>query len=219
MVKSNWINKFNPFRLDDIIHRIDKNVKTIQDCNNSKIQKLQGIREELELEKQKRQEQEQLFVSVINHLPDMVWAKDLQGRYIMANEAFMKNFCYGMSWDELQGKTDIEIATIFKNKVGHTNHTFGEICENSDKIVHETEEARQFLEHGKIDGKTMKLVVHKSPVYDMEGTLYAVCGTGRDITEWHDELVKAIDSPEFHLCDEGKEFLRKVTNKYEFKLD
>jgi hypothetical protein len=124
-----------------------------------------------------------------------------------------------MTWDELEGKIDPEIAQIFKRKVGCENHTFGEVCANSDQIIHETEEARQFLEHGMIDGKLMKLVVHKSPVYDMEGTLYAVCGTGRDVTEWHDELMDAIEASDACFGKEGRDFLKKAANKYEFKIE
>ena len=210
---------FKLFTLEDIMDKVDKSARKIQDCNTCKINMFKELKKEIEKEKRKRLEDEKMFISVLNHLPDMVWAKGLDGRYIMANKAFRMNFCYGMEWNELQGKTDIEIATIFKEKVGHENHTFGEVCEDSDKIIKETEEARQFLEHGLINGKLMKLVVHKSPMYDLEGTMYAVCGTGRDITEWHDELINAIESSDACFGERGREFLKKAANKYEFTTE
>ena len=42
----------------------------------------------------------------------MVWAKDLDGRYIVANKAFREKFCYGLSWNELQGKNDFRAGSL-----------------------------------------------------------------------------------------------------------
>ena len=199
--------------------RIRANRKTIADCISCKDQMFINLKAELQKEKLKYKEADNMFTQVINHLPDMVWAKNMEGEYIMANKAFMENFCYNMTWEELQGKTDVQIATMFKAKVGNDNHTFGEKCANSDEIVRNTEQARRFLELGNINGKQMKLEVHKSPVYNMEGTLYAICGVGRDITEMHDELMDAIDASDACFGKEGREFLKKIANKYEFKDD
>jgi len=197
--------------------KAEEGLKTLSECIACKDVMLVKYQAELRALQQKHKESDNMFMQVINHLPDMVWAKDVEGRYIMANSIFMKNFCYDMSWDQLQGKTDTEIAKLFKEKVGNENHTFGEKCANSDVIILETEKARRFLELGNINGKQMKLEVHKSPVYNLEGTLYAICGVGRDITEMHDELMDAIDASNACFGKEGREFLKKIANKYEFK--
>jgi len=199
------------------VAKVEATHKTLKDCMICKDDMLKRYRDDLQQAKLKYKEANNMFTQVIDHLPDMVWAKDIDGRYIMANKAFMVNFCYGMTWDELKGKTDAEIATEFKARVGDVNHTFGETCANSDVIVKDTEKARRFLELGNINGKQMKLEVHKSPVYNLEGTLYAICGVGRDITEMHDELMEAIDASDACFGREGREFLKTIANKYEFK--
>ena len=133
-----------------------------------------------------------LLLNVLDHLDDMVWAKDMDGKYIVANKAFRYKFCYGMTWEELQGRTDQEIAKVFKELVREENHTFGEMCANSDIVIHETKLPQKFLEFGNINGKLMKLVVNKSPVYNFEGKMFATCGSGRDVTKWHDDIERAV---------------------------
>lgn len=220
-VVNKWISAVLDFMdvlgLGKSMSKAEDGLKTLSDCVACKDIMLSKYQAELRELKQQHQESDNMFMQVINHLPDMVWAKDVEGRYIMANNIFMKNFCYDMSWEQLQGKTDTEIAKLFKEKVGNENHTFGEKCANSDVIVRDTEKARRFLELGNINGKQMKLEVHKSPVYNLEGTLYAICGVGRDITEMHDELMDAIDASNACFGKEGREFLKKIANKYEFK--
>lgn len=211
------VNKLDVLGLGKSVGKVQETHQRIQECVACREDMITKYQAELELEKKKYREADNMFTQVIDHLPDMVWAKNMKGQYIMANKAFMKNFCYGMTWEELRGKTDVQIAQRFKEIVGDENHTFGEKCANSDEVIRNTEKARRFLELGNINGKQMKLEVHKSPVYNMEGTLYAICGVGRDITEMHDELMDAIDASEATFGEEGREFLKMIANKYEFK--
>lgn len=156
----------------------------------------------------------------MDHIDDMLWAKDIDCRYIVANKAFRNKFCYGLQWDEMQGKNDTELAKIFKDKVGDENHTFGEVCANSDEVILRTETSKEFLEYGKINGKMMKLVVNKSPVYNYEGKMFGTCGTGRDVTDWHDSLEEAIAKIQSGCScfgQEETEMLLKELNKLKFE--
>ena len=154
--------------------------------------------------------------AVLNHLDDMVWAKDLDGKYLMTNKSFREKFCYGLSDIEILGKTDLELSEMFKEQVGDENHTFGKKCKNSDVVVKEVQEAMKFLESGNINGKVMKLVVNKSPLKNYKGEMFGVCGSGRDVTEWHTELEKAIESSNACFCADGKALLLSELNKLEF---
>jgi PAS domain S-box-containing protein len=49
-------------------------------------------------------ESEGRFARFMQHLPGLAWAKDLEGRYVYANDAALKAF--GISREELYGKTD-----------------------------------------------------------------------------------------------------------------
>lgn len=177
-------------------------------CSN--VKEFKEIKRQLEREKNLRS-------SVLDHLDDMVWCKDLDGKYIMTNKSFREKFCYGLRDDEILGKTDIELAKLFKEKVGNENHTFGEMCANSDEVIKQVESALQFLEKGNINGKIMKLVVNKSPITDYKGNTFGVCGSGRDVTEWHTALEKAIESSNHCFGKDGRDLLLSELNKLEFK--
>ena len=191
ILKSVW-NYVNVFDIPQLARDISCDVKHIRKCYDDSQKAIENYKIELAKERKDRIKEQNLFVSVMDHIEDMLWSKDIDGRYVVANKAFRNKFCYGLSWNEIQGKNDIELAKIFKEKVGAENHTFGEVCNNSDEVIIRTEMSREFLEYGIINGKMMKLVVNKSPVYDYAGKMFATCGTGRDITDWHDSLEEAI---------------------------
>lgn len=219
ILKYIW-SQVNVFDIPQLASDISCDVKHIRKCYDDSQYAINKYKEDIEIERKARIKEQNLFVSVMDHIDDMLWAKDIDGRYIVANKAFRNKFCYGLQWDEMQGKNDIELAKIFKYKVGDKNHTFGEVCANSDEVILRTETAKEFLEYGKINGKMMKLVVNKSPVYNYTGEMFATCGTGRDITNWHDSLEEAIKKVhEGCSCfgQEETEMLLKELNKLKFE--
>jgi len=124
------------------------------------------------------------FLKLISkHLPDMLWAKDLDGKYLYANEAICNNLLMA-SPDEVIGKLDVFFATRERNKHPENKnwHTFGELCFNSDYIVLEEMKPMIFEEYGNIKGELVYLEVHKAPLHDSNGKLIGTIGSGRDIT-------------------------------------
>lgn len=214
------LNAINIFDIPRLTREISCDVRHIRSCYTNSQKAIEEYKLELEKEREERIKEQNLFVSVMDHIEDMLWSKDINGRYIVANKAFRNKFCYGMEWNDMQGKNDIELAKIFKEKVGNENHTFGEVCSNSDEVIMRTEEAKEFLEYGMINGKMMKLVVSKSPVYNHKGEMFATCGTGRDVTDWHDSLEEAILKIQSGCSCFGKEeteILLKELNKLKFE--
>ena len=161
------------------------------------------------------------FLKLISkHMPDMLWAKDLEGKYIVANKAFREKFCYGITWDELQGMTDVELAKKFKKQVGEQNHTFGELCTNSDVVIQRSRLPQKFLEDGNINGKLMKLIVNKSIVVNYKNEMFAICGSGRDVTEWYVSIEKAIKNLKATCSCFDSEEVNKILeelNKFKFE--
>ena len=218
ILKMIW-RQINIFDIPQLTRDISSDVKHIRKYYDDSQKAIENYKIELEIERKERIKEQNLFVSVMDHIEDMLWSKDLDGRYIVANKAFRNKFCYELEWNEMQGKNDIELAKIFKDKVGNENHTFGEVCANSDEVIIRNEIAKEFMEYGLINGKMMKLVVNKSPMYDNKGELCATCGTGRDITDWHDSLEEAINKVrEGCSCfgQEETEMLLKELNKLKF---
>ena len=219
ILKYIW-KQVNVFDIPQLTRDISCDVKHIRKYYDDSQKAINKYKEELEAERRDRIKEQDLFVSVMDHIDDMLWAKDIDGRYIVANKAFRNKFCYGLQWDEMQGKNDTELAKIFKDKVGNENHTFGEVCANSDEVILRTETAKEFLEYGKINGKMMKLVVNKSPVYNYTGEMFATCGTGRDVTNWHDSLEEAIKKVQegcAYFGQEETDMLLKELNKLKFE--
>ena len=210
----------NIFDIPRLTREISCDVKLIRDKYDETIKAIEDYKKELELERDKRAKERNLFLSVLDHLDDMVWAKDLDGKYIVANRAFREKFCYGITWDELQGMTDVELAKKFKKQVGEDNHTFGELCANSDVVVQRSRLPQKFLEDGNINGKFMKLIVNKSIVVNYNNEMFAICGSGRDVTDWFVAIEKAIKNLKAECsCFDSEEVNKILEELNKFKLE
>ncbi len=118
-------------------------------------------------------------------MPDMLWAKDLEKKFIFVNKALCSKLLNAVDIHEPIGKTDMFFAV--RERESHPEnpeyHTFGEICTDSDSIVMNTGQTGQFDEFGNIKGKFLYLDVIKSPLCNEQGEMIGTVGAGRDITE------------------------------------
>ena len=123
--------------------------------------------------------------TLTDNLPDMLWIKDLEGRYLFANQSICQNLLMAKDTSEPIGQTDIFFALRERaTQADNTEwHTFGELCANSDEIVIENNKPMRFEEYGNVKGKLLYLEVHKAPFYDEEGNILGTVGSARDITE------------------------------------
>ena len=120
-----------------------------------------------------------------DNVPDMIWAKDLERRYTFANKALCRNLLNAVDVKEPIGKTDLFFAER-ERKLHPDNkqwHTFGEICQDSDKITMDTGTPGKFDEYGNVRSKFLYLSVHKAPFFDENGNMIGTVGSARDITE------------------------------------
>jgi diguanylate cyclase (GGDEF)-like protein len=127
----------------------------------------------------------ELLNLLTQHLPDMLWVKDLDGKYLYANQSICDNLLMADDTNEPIGKGDVFFALREREK--HKDkpqwHTFGELCFNSDQVVIDNNKAMKFEEYGNVKGKLMYLEVYKAPFYDKDGNIIGTVGAGRDITE------------------------------------
>ncbi|AXX90428.1 GGDEF domain-containing protein [Arcobacter suis] len=124
------------------------------------------------------------FLKLISkHLPDMLWAKDLDGRYLYANDAICNKLLMATP-QEVIGKNDVFFAQRERAKHPENKqwHTFGELCFNSDTLVLDEMKPMIFEEYGNIKGELVYLEVNKAPLQDVNGKLIGTIGSGRDIT-------------------------------------
>jgi len=195
--------KYNPFHLHT--PHLDAFINNIENIRDD----VKSVREDLVYEKELLERQlvehkdaihknESIISTLLESIPDMAWYKDLQGRYVYANQSIKDNL---LCTDDPIGKTDVELAMNAKMKYGEDKHTFGEKCSNSDAIVIESGKPQRFVENGKVRGKHLELEVYKNVVRDrVTGIVLGTVGTGRDITEYV-EFVKNNDCNECPMVD------------------
>ena len=126
------------------------------------------------------------FLNLISeHSPDMLWAKDIEGKYLFANKKICEKLLMVESSQEVIGKTDIHFALKERAKYPENPewHTFGELCFDSDEQVLQKLQEMRFEEYGNIEGKLVYFDVHKAPFYNEDGNLIGVIGSARDITK------------------------------------
>lgn len=170
--------------IDKYFNSIDKSMQQVLDrC--SKIEK--QLEEEIKILSAEVDNYKGMLNSIAEAIPDMLWCKDLDGKYIYTNSAINTGLLF--DYNPI-GKDDIELSTNAKLLFGNENHTFGEICGNSDLVVIEkaklgifSKEDGRFLESGLIKGKMLYLEVFKAPFY-VNGELKGVVGTGRNMTDY-----------------------------------
>ena len=123
--------------------------------------------------------------TLTDNLPDMLWIKDVQGRYLFANKSICENLLMAKDTSEPVGQTDVYFALRERNTQPDNDdwHTFGELCFNSDEVVIKNNRPMRFEEYGNVKGKLLYLEVHKAPFYDKHGNILGTVGSGRDITE------------------------------------
>ena len=129
---------------------------------------------------------------IADNAPDMIWAKDMDNRYIFANRALCNGLLMCHNPEAAVGKNDVYFAE--RERANGQKHTFGEICENSDEIVKAKRRAMRFIEYGMVRGKNLILDVHKAPLLDEAGGMIGTVGCGRDITrerEIREELAQS----------------------------
>jgi PAS domain S-box-containing protein len=114
---------------------------------------------------------QRLAESVIEGAGALVYAKDMEGRYILSNQAWRS--LHGMSPGAAHGVTD---AQIFGEDVAA-------VLRENDRRVAQTGEPLVVQERAVLRGQPVVYRSSKFPLYDETGEIYAVCGVSTDITD------------------------------------
>ena len=122
---------------------------------------------------------------ICDNVPDMIWAKDLEGRYLFVNRAFSERLLKATSTDEPLGKTFGFFVERERN--AHADdpewYTLGEYSEDVDRHVLGREEPTEYEESGHVCGTFAFLEVNQARLIDDRGELIGTVGCARDITE------------------------------------
>lgn len=156
----------------------------VRQLNASLQQRVVEATAELQAGEAKYRSAYNLLRLMCDNVPDMIWAKDLEKRYLFANKALCANLLGAADTDEPIGKMDMFFAE--RERRQHADnpewHTFGEICRDTDAITMEAGAAQQFDEYGNVQGKFLFLDVHKAPFIGEDGRIIGTVGSARDVT-------------------------------------
>lgn len=135
---------------------------------------LSGLRRHLERRVEERTAQllttQSLLKSIIDSSGAIIHVKDTDGRYLLVNQLFQRLF--GKDDEDLHGRSDRD---IFPDDVAAALHELDRQVIESGAPV----EVEEILPHQ--DGPHT-YISFKSPLRDLNGTVYAVCCVGSDIT-------------------------------------
>lgn len=125
-----------------------------------------------------------LLQTICNNVPDLIWAKDLEHRYIFSNRANNETLLFPETPDEPLGKQhDFFAARILAERPDDpTWYHFSELCSYSDETTLAQQKSMQFQEYGLVRGELVFLDVYKAPLYDADGRLIGTFGSARVIT-------------------------------------
>lgn len=177
-LKTLW-TRYNPFDLNEVIEQASSRFEAVETKLEALHQAINVDIAELEYENALK---ELILQQIMDVVPDLVWFKDLEGKYVYANQAIKDKL---LLCQEPNGKTDAELAARAKRLFGIESFTFGEYpCMDSDRITLEANKPKRFIEHGLIKGELVYLEVFKNVMRDEAGIPIGTCGVGRDITEY-----------------------------------
>ncbi len=127
--------------------------------------------------------QEEVLRTLLDTMPDIIYAKDLQSRFVMCNAALAQ--LVGVAQvEEILGKTD---ADFFPNElVAHYLEDERRIFQTGTPLVNREEPTVGVDGHQRWDSTT------KIPVHDSTGQVCGLVGITRDVTEqkWASELLE-----------------------------
>ena len=121
-----------------------------------------------------REHERNLFPALMDHLPDLVYFKDLSSRFIAVNRA-MSCWVGAASQSELIGKTDFDFFSETHAREALADEQ--KIIQTGEPLIaHEEKEVR-------LDGRETWVSTTKVPLRDEEGHIVGTFGVSRDITE------------------------------------
>jgi PAS domain S-box-containing protein len=134
---------------------------------------VKDLSDKIEIESRFIREQ-QLQQYFMDYLPDSIYFKDLNSRFIKANKATLTKMGLS-SLDELIGKTDFDIFNSEHAQIARRDEE--EIIKNKISIINKIEKETWR------DGKITWASTTKVPLIDKDNNVYGTFGITRDITE------------------------------------
>ncbi len=123
-------------------------------------------------------QERQLLRTVVDAIPERIYVKDAEGRFILQNAANLK--VRGLSRNEdIVGKTVFDLFPPDQARRIHEEDR--EVIQSGEPLI--DREARTHFGNGENGGETRWHLTSKVPLKDSAGRVYGLVGVNRDITE------------------------------------
>ncbi len=161
------------------------------------ISKQKEVERKLKESEEKYKNISHLYRLMADNIPDLVWAKDTEGKFLFVNKADAE-FLGAKDTEEPIGKDDMFFVKRYRAERPDRDDwfTFGEQCINSDEVVLRNRRPGRFDEFGNVRGKYLHLDVYKAPIFDENGKLIGTVGHGRIVTKEREMEKKLKESEE-----------------------
>lgn len=150
---------------------------------SQKLKNLQGqiahLEQQLADAQQREKRSRQLLQAVIDASPDLIFVKDRDFRYILANQGFATTI--GATPDSVLGKNEQELGYPEEQVFGNSEAGIRGFCEDDLKVL--AGETIHVEEIATTVAGVKIFDVRKIPLHDDNGEVYAIVGFARDITE------------------------------------
>jgi signal transduction histidine kinase len=125
-----------------------------------------------------------LFQLMSDNLSDMLWAKDLDKKYIFANRVLCEKLLKVEKMEEAIGKTDEFFCNreLEKDPDNEIWRKYLQGTKESDDLIIQNREPSQLNEIALIDGELTNLDVRKAPIFDDNGNMIGIVGSATDVT-------------------------------------
>ena len=117
--------------------------------------------------------------TIVDAIPDRIYVKDVEGRYILQNAANLK--VRGI--DQLENIVGKTVFDILPPQQARRIHDEDQAIFNTGEPLIEREGRTHFGAGGESDGETRWHLTSKVPLRDATGKIYGLVGVSRDITE------------------------------------
>ena len=168
---------------------------------------------QIKLVELKLAEERGLLRTLIDNLPDRVYAKDVEGRYTLKNATDVRQMG-ASSTDEAIGKTDYD---YYPSELAEQYHTDDlNVIQSGNPLINQEERIIT------ADGTQGWILTSKVPLRDAQGNVIGLVGIGRDITERkraEEELrrneahLRSVVSILQHRAETSQEFLDYALNE------
>jgi PAS domain S-box-containing protein len=134
----------------------------------------------------KHNQEHELLTTLLDSIPDSIWFKDNQSRFILVNKITAAT--YNVSPEQMIGKTDFDFLP--SERAQRIVDDENAIMRSGQAIIHKLEQL------GSDDGAEQWVSITKIPRYNEEGTIIGTLGISRDVTVWkhtEEELTRTAD--------------------------